>query len=99
MVLSTVVLLWAAAGMKSSRYLPVAGEISMSRKVGANTSAVHPVLGGLLHYTPSVLVRANENLKEMRMLSRAVNQGKGVWAKAVFGKFNDRGVGRRLRAL
>ena len=90
----TVVLLCIAAGMKFSRYSPATGEISMSGKIGAITSAVHPVLGGLLHYTPSVSAVANESLEEIRMHSRAVNQGKGVWANAVFGRFNDRGVGR-----
>ena len=90
----TVVLLCVAAGMKFSRYSPATGEISMSGKVGAITSAVHPVLGGLMHYTPGVLATADDSLEEMKMHSRAVNQGKGVWANAVFGKFNDRRIGR-----
>ena len=79
----TVVLLCFAGGMKPSGYPPATGEISMSGKVGAITSAVHPVLGVLLHYTPSVLVVANESLEEIRIHSRAMNQGKGVWANAV----------------
>ncbi|PUU77482.1 hypothetical protein B9Z19DRAFT_1128219 [Tuber borchii] len=58
--------------------------------------AVHPVLGALFHYTPSILALANESLEEIRMLSRAVNQGKGMWVNRVFGKVNDRGVGRGL---
>ena len=87
-------LLCVAGGMKFPSYSRTTGEISMNRKVGAITSAVHPVLGGLLHYTPSLLVVANESLEEIRMHSRAVNQGKGVWANAVSGKFNNRGVGR-----
>ncbi|KAG0137827.1 hypothetical protein HOY82DRAFT_546819 [Tuber indicum] len=66
----------------------------MSGNIGAITSAEHPVLGGLLHYTPGVLAIANESLEGMRMRSRAMNQGKGVWANAVFGKFNDRRIGR-----
>jgi len=90
----TVVLLCVAAGMKFSRYSPATGEIGMSGEIGAITSAVHPVLGGLMHYTPGVLATTDESLEEMRMHSRAVNQGKGVWANAVFGKFNDRGIGR-----
>ena len=64
--------------MKFSRYPPATGEISMTGKVGAITSAVHPVLGDLLHYTPSVFLVANESLEEIRMHSRAVNQGEGV---------------------
>ena len=36
----------------------------------------------------------NESLEEIRMHSRAVNQGKGVWVNAVSRKFNNRGVGR-----
>jgi len=90
----TVALLCVAAGMKFSRYSPATGEIGMSGEIGAITSAVHPVLGGLMHYTPGVLATTDESLEEMRMHSRAVNQGKGVWANAVFGKFNDRGIGR-----
>ena len=58
----TVVLLCVAAGMKFSRYPLATGEISMRGKFGAITSAVHPVLGGLLRNTPSVLVVANESL-------------------------------------
>ena len=57
-----------------------------------STSAVHPVLRGLLHYIPSVSAVADERLEEIKMHSRAVNQGKGVWANAVFGQFNNRGV-------
>jgi len=90
----TVALLCVAAGMKFSRYSPTTGEISMSGKIGAITSSVHPVLGGLIHYTPVPRVTAYENQREMRMHSWAVNQGKGVWANAVFGKFHDRGIGR-----
>ena len=67
----------------------------MSGKVGLLqycTSAVHPVLEGLLHYTPGVLAVANESLEDIRMHSPAVNQGRGVWENSVFGKFNDRGL-------
>ncbi|PUU79373.1 hypothetical protein B9Z19DRAFT_1125373 [Tuber borchii] len=36
----------------------------------------------------------NESLEDIRMLSWVVNQGNGMWANAVFGKVNDRVVGR-----
>ncbi|CUS15645.1 unnamed protein product [Tuber aestivum] len=90
----TVVLLCIAAGMKFSRYSPATGEISMSGRVGAITSAAHPTLGGLLHYTPAARAQQDPSPNETKMRLRAVNHVKGVWANTIFGRFNDRGIGR-----
>jgi len=71
--LITVVLLCVAADMKFYRYSPTTGEISMSGRVGTLTSATHPILGGLLHYTPGVFPIPNESLEDMGMHLRVVN--------------------------
>lgn len=42
----------------------------MSEKFGA---VMHPVLGGLLHYTTGVFTTPNESLEEAGMRSRVVN--------------------------
>ena len=49
-----VIILCAAVGMKFYRYSPTASEISISEKGGAVTSAMHPLLGRFLCYTPRV---------------------------------------------
>lgn len=85
----TVMLSCVAMGMQVSKYAPTTGEISMAGSVGGISSSVHPVLGGLLHYS----VFANDPLigfEEVRRHGHALVQEKGVWANAVFGRFKDR---------
>jgi len=89
----TVMLLGVASGMSLSKYEPTTGEISMSGQSGAISSSVHPILGGLIHYTPSA-VGFTPRGESLERHAKAVWQGKGVWANAVFGRFNDRSYGR-----
>jgi len=87
----TVMLLGVASGMSLSKFEPTTGEISMTGKYGGISSSVHPILGGLLHYTPSALKESGSGRNEtLERHARAVRQKEGVWANAVFGRFNDR---------
>jgi hypothetical protein len=92
----TMMLLSVASGLQLSKYSPAAAEISMSGLAGALTSSEHPVLGGLLHYTPTIQnTRTALTLREtFAAHTKAVGHEHGVWANAVFGKFNDRSYGR-----
>lgn len=85
----TVMLTCVAMGMQVSKYAPTTGEISMAGSVGGISSAIHPILGGLLHY--SVFVNDTLiGLEEARRHGRALVQERGVWANVVFGRFTDR---------
>jgi hypothetical protein len=99
----TVMLLSVASGLQLSKYSPATGEIGMSGRLGAVTSSIHPVLGVLLHYTPTVQTTTISSStipsKSFAAHSRAVAQEKGVWANAVFGKFNDRSYGRGFQHM
>ncbi|KAI9875149.1 MAG: hypothetical protein M1830_008823 [Pleopsidium flavum] len=84
-----VMLICVALGMQVSKYSPTTGEISLAGGVGGISSSVHPVLGGLLHYS----VFSSEptiGFEAARRHGRALLQEKGVWAHTVFGKFKDR---------
>lgn len=89
-------LLSVASGLHLSKYSPATGEISMSGSLGALTTSVHPILGGLLHYTPTLRRTNAAAIKSanFKAHARAVSERKGVWANAVFGKLNDRQYGR-----
>lgn len=85
----TVLLTCVAMGMRVSKYAPTTGEISMAGPTGAISSSVHPVLGGLLHYSvftdePAI------GFGKARRHGHALLQARGVWANAVFGRFMDR---------
>lgn len=85
----TVMLSCVAFGMQVFKYSPTTGEITLAGGVGAISSSIHPVLGGLLHYT----VFSDEPKIGYRAASRhgrALRQEKGVWANTVFGRFKDR---------
>lgn len=85
----TVMLVCVAMGMQVSKYAPTTGEISMAGGLGGISSAIHPVLGRLLHYN----VFASDpiiGLETARRHGHALVQEKGVWANAVFGRFKDR---------
>ncbi|TGO56793.1 hypothetical protein BCON_0073g00270 [Botryotinia convoluta] len=66
----------------------------MSGTLVALTCSKHPALGVLVHYTPTVQVSASNSSECRAAHAAAGGQEKGVWANAVFGKFNDRGLGR-----
>lgn len=85
----TVMLAGVAMGMQVSKYAPTTGEISMAGSVGGISSAVHPILGGLLHYSVFAS-EPNIGFEEARRHGHALLQEKGVWAYAVFGRFKDR---------
>ena len=88
----TVLLSCIAMGMQVSKYSPTTGEIALAGGVGSISSSVHPVLGGLLHYS----VFSNEptiGFEAAKRHGHALRQEKGVWASAVFGRF----VNRRYR--
>ncbi|MCJ1422901.1 hypothetical protein MMC29_000781 [Sticta canariensis] len=85
----TVMLVCLAMGMQVSKYVPTTGEISMAGGLGGISSAIHPVLGRLLHYN----VFASDPIigfETARRHGHALVQEKGVWANAVFGRFKDR---------
>ncbi|MCJ1409015.1 hypothetical protein MMC19_003092 [Ptychographa xylographoides] len=85
----TIMLVGVALGLQVSKYSPTTGEISMAGGAGAVTSSIHPILGGLLHYS----VFANEpsiGFEAARRHGHALLQEEGVWANAVFGRFRDR---------
>jgi hypothetical protein len=84
-----VMLTCVALGMQVLKYSPTTGEIALAGGVGGISSSVHPILGGLLHYS----VFSNEptiGFEAARRHGRALLQEKGVWAQTVFGKFRDR---------
>ncbi|KAF7914681.1 uncharacterized protein EAF01_001087 [Botrytis porri] len=66
----------------------------MSGTLVALKCSKRPALGGLVHYTPTVQVSGSNSSEYRAAHAAAVGQEKGVWANAVFGKLNDRGLGR-----
>lgn len=97
----TVLLVGVAAGMRCLSYNPIVGELNMSGKCGSISSSVHPILGGLLHYTPaydSLSLSADPELA--RLHAKALCNEKAVWAHAIFGLFQYRGyLGRGFEPL
>lgn len=85
----TVLLSCIAMGMQVFKYSPTTGEITLGGGVGSISSSIHPVLGGLLHYS----VFADEptiGLEAVQRHGRALVGKEGIWANAVFGRFRDR---------
>lgn len=85
----TILLSSVATGMQVFKYSPTSGEVTLGGGTGSISSSLHPVLGGLLHYSvfsdhPAI------GLEKARMHSRALRNEQGVWANAVFGLFRDR---------
>lgn len=94
----TVMLVCVAMGMQVSKYVPTTGEISMAGGVGGISSAIHPILGRLLHYgvfTSDPII----GFEKTRRHGHALVQEKGVWANAVFGRFKDRSYRPEFMAL
>jgi len=85
----TVTLTCVAMGMQVSKYAPTTGEISMAGPAGAVSSSVHPILGGLLHYSVFTEEPAI-GFGNARRHGHALLEAGGVWANAVFGRFRDR---------
>lgn len=85
----TVLLSCIAMGMQVFKYSPTTGEITLGGGSGSVSSSIHPILGGLLHYS----VFSNEPAvatPDVIRHGRALRQSSGVWANAVFGRFRDR---------
>ncbi|KAL8720122.1 MAG: hypothetical protein Q9225_002967 [Loekoesia sp. 1 TL-2023] len=85
----TVLLSCIAMGMQVFKYSPTTGEITLGGGSGSVSSSIHPILGGLLHYS----VFSNEPvvaISDVRRHGRALRQHSGIWANAVFGRFRDR---------
>lgn len=85
----TVLLSCIAMGMQVFKYSPTTGEVTLGGGVGSISSSIHPVLGGLLHYS----VFADEptiGLEAVQRHGRALVGKEGIWANAVFGRFRDR---------
>ena len=64
-------------GMQVFKYSPTTGQITLGGDVGSISSLIHPVLGGLLHYS----VFANEptiGLKVVEHHAHALRHGEGV---------------------
>lgn len=85
----TVLLSCIAMGMQVFKYSPTTGEITLGGGTGSISSSVHPILGGILHYS----IFANEPMEaspDAKRHGHALRNSKGVWANAVFGRFRDR---------
>jgi len=85
----TVLLSCIAMGMQVFKYSPTTHEITLAGGVGSISSSIHPVLGGLLHYSvfsdvPTI------GLEAAKRHAHALRHKEGVWANAVFGRFRDR---------
>ena len=87
----TILLTGLAMEMQVFRYSPTMGEVYLTGPLGSISSSIHPVLGGLTHYSA---------FRDGAAISKDVGKengialcGKGgVWANAVFGRFKDRSV-------
>ncbi|KAI4180878.1 MAG: hypothetical protein L6R41_006966 [Letrouitia leprolyta] len=85
----TVLLSCIAMGMQVFKYSPTTGEVTLGGGTGSISSSIHPILGGILHYS----IFANEPMEvsaDVKRHGNALRQGSGVWANAVFGRFRDR---------
>jgi hypothetical protein len=85
----TVLLSCIAMGMQVFKYSPTTHEITLAGGVGSISSSIHPVLGGLLHYSvfsdvPTI------GLEAAKRHAHALRHKEGAWANAVFGRFRDR---------
>lgn len=88
----TVLLSCIAMGMQVFKYSPTTGEITLEGSAGSISSSIHPILGGLLHYTvfSNELDELASDVINISRHGRALRQQAGVWANAVFGRFRDR---------
>lgn len=94
----TVLLSCIAMGMQVFKYSPTTGEMTLGGGVGSISSSVHPVLGGLLHYS----VFADEptiGWEVVKRHGRALCAEHGVWANALFGRFRDRSYRAEMVSL
>jgi hypothetical protein len=87
-----VLLFGVMAGLLVFNYSPRVGELRMSGHLGAVSSAVHPMLGSLLHYTPTALRSSGQDPMKWLDASKveALRHRRGVWVNAVFGRFRNR---------
>ena len=94
----TVLLCSIAMGMQVFKYSPTTGEVVLGGGTRCISSSAHPVLGGLLHYS---YFSDNPAIGKHRaqLHGRALGNGKGVWANAVFGYFRDRSPRRKFQLL
>ncbi|KAL9023154.1 MAG: hypothetical protein Q9196_007363 [Gyalolechia fulgens] len=84
----TVLLTCIAMGMQVFKYSPTTAEITLGGGIGSISSSIHPILGGILHYS----IFSNEPkaaAPDAKRHGHALRQSKGVWANAVFGRFCD----------
>ena len=87
----TVLLTCVAMGMQVSKYSPTAGEVFLAGPVGSISSSLHPVLGGLVHYSAFINELPPTNAALLCNGRALLTQG-GVWANAVFGRFRIRSL-------
>ena len=82
----TILLSCLALGMQVYKYSPTTGEITISGSIRSVSSSSHPVLGGLMHYSD---ISSFQDLDVAKRHGRALRSSQGVWANAVFGRFQD----------